>query len=184
MELKFVLAGIGGQGVVFATKVISYTAVSRGDRVIASENHGMSQRGGSVQSHVKIGGSDSPLVRRATADAVIAFDRTEAMRNLSYVRSGGSVYVNSTDGLDPKLNDRLKELNIHIRSIDASAQAQAANLIGATNLIILGFAAAHADFGLTLAELKQTVQTLGPKAAIENNLKALELGAKRVMSNE
>jgi indolepyruvate ferredoxin oxidoreductase, beta subunit len=184
MERKFILAGIGGQGVVFATKVLSHAAVARGERVIASENHGMSQRGGSVQSHVKIGGSESPLVRRATADAVIAFDRAEAMRNLTYVRSGGSVYVNSTDGLDQKLAARLSELNIQVLSIDASASARESGLVGATNLVILGFAAAHADFGLSLDELKQTIQALGPKAAIENNLKALNLGAEKMTKRE
>jgi indolepyruvate ferredoxin oxidoreductase beta subunit len=180
MERKFILAGIGGQGVVFATKVLSHTALARGERVIASENHGMSQRGGSVQSHVKIGGSESPLVRRATADALIAFDRTEAMRNLTFVRSGGSVYVNSADGLDQKLAARLSELNIQVRSIDASASAQKFGLVGATNLIILGFAAAHEDFGLRLTELKDTIRKLGPAASVENNLKALDVGAKQL----
>jgi indolepyruvate ferredoxin oxidoreductase beta subunit len=184
MERKFILAGIGGQGVVFATKVLSHTALARGERVIASENHGMSQRGGSVQSHVKIGGSESPLVRRATADALIAFDRTEAMRNLTFVRSGGSVYVNSADGLDQKLAARLSELNIHVRTFDASAVAHSEKLTGATNLIMLGFAAAHKDFGLSLTELKDTIRKLGPTTSVENNLKALDTGAAKVTSSE
>jgi indolepyruvate ferredoxin oxidoreductase beta subunit len=182
MERKFVLAGIGGQGVIFATKVLSHAAVAHGEQVIASENHGMSQRGGSVQSHVKIGGSESPLVRRATADALIAFDRTEAMRNLTFVRSGGSVYVNSPDGLDPALLPRLSELNIHVHALDAGAYAQAAGLTGAANLIVLGFAAAHSEFGLCLDDLKQTVRTLGPAASIESNLRALDIGAAKVTS--
>lgn len=183
MERKFILVGIGGQGVIFATKVLSHAAVARGEQVIASENHGMSQRGGSVQSHVKIGGSESPLVRRATADAVIAFDRAEAMRNLTFVRAGGSVYVNSTSGLDQTLMPRLNELNIRVHALDASACAQELGLTGATNLIVLGFASAHADFGLSLADLKQTIRVLGPAASIESNLRALDIGAAKANSN-
>ena len=94
MERKLIIAGIGGQGVIYATKVLSQAALMRGERVMASENHGMSQRGGSVMSYVKMGGSDAPLIRRGTADALIAFDRVEAIRNLPFLRAGGSVFVN------------------------------------------------------------------------------------------
>src|SRR5512136_2748137 len=94
MECRLVVAGVGGQGVIYAAKILSQAALARGERVIVSENHGMSQRGGSVLAHVKIGGSELPLIRRATADALIAFDRTEAVRNLTFARSGGSVFVN------------------------------------------------------------------------------------------
>src|SRR5512135_947997 len=109
MERKFVIAGIGGQGVIYAAKVLSHSALARGERVIVSENHGMSQRGGSVQAHVKIGGSDSPLIRRATADALISFDRVEALRNLAFARPGGQVIVNSGQPLDSAVMDCLSE---------------------------------------------------------------------------
>jgi indolepyruvate ferredoxin oxidoreductase beta subunit len=76
MQIRLVIAGIGGQGVVYATKVLSQVGLKRGDPVLASENHGMSQRGGSVMSHLKIGGSDAPLIRRGAADALVGLDRS------------------------------------------------------------------------------------------------------------
>ena len=66
-ELKLIITGIGGQGIVFLTRLISHTAVNLGYAVVVSETHGMSQRGGSVISHLKINGSESPLVQRGTA---------------------------------------------------------------------------------------------------------------------
>jgi len=107
MALKLIIAGIGGQGVVYATKVLSHAALARGERVMASENHGMSQRGGSVMAHLKIGGDEAPLIRRGTADALIGFDRVETMRNLTFIRPGGSVFVNTVNALEAAATERL-----------------------------------------------------------------------------
>lgn len=177
--MKIILAGIGGQGVVYATKVLSQAGLLRGEKVLASENHGMSQRGGSVNSHLKIGGSEAPLIRRGTADVLIGFDRNEAMRNLTFVRSGGSVFVNSSNGLDKSLDAQLNELKIKVYAINAEMCAKELGSPAATNLIVLGFAAAHDEFGLTLDDLKNSVQVLGPMKAVELNLKALALGASK-----
>ncbi len=177
MRLNCVIAGIGGQGVVFATKVLLQAALIRGDAVLASENHGMSQRGGSVQSHVKLGGSDSPLIRRGTADLVIAFDRVEALRNLAYVRAGGQVFVNSADGLEPPVAARLAEIETAVHPIDAAALAAQLGSPAVANVIVLGFAAAHGALGLSVDELKAAVRALGPAQAVDVNLKALEMGA-------
>ena len=179
MERKLIVAGIGGQGVIFATKVLSQAAVMRGERVMASENHGMSQRGGSVMSYVKIGGSEAPLIRRGTADALIAFDRVEAVRNLVFMRAGGSVCANSPDGLEPAVMPRLNELGIKVYTLNADACAKEVGAPAAANLAVLGFAAAHAALGLTLEDLKAAVQTLGPAKAVELNWKALEAGARQ-----
>ncbi len=184
MERKFVIAGIGGQGVVYATKVLSQAALLRGETVMASENHGMSQRGGSVMSHVKVGGSNAPLIRRGTADAVIGFDRTEVTRNLGYVRAGGGVFVNSPNGLDPAVMKRLNELGVRVGALNAEAIAKDLGAAAAINLIVLGFAAAHPDFGLSPDDLQNAVRALGPAKAVETNLKALEAGAERAMTNE
>ncbi|MEK9164363.1 MAG: 2-oxoacid:acceptor oxidoreductase family protein [Chloroflexota bacterium] len=180
MELKIIIAGIGGQGVVYATKVLSQAALLRGEKVMASENHGMSQRGGSVMSHVKIGGGDAPLIRRGTADFVIGFDATEAVRNLPYVRGGGHVFVNSADGLDPAVAARLAELGIGVHTIHADACAHELKAPAVTNLAVLGFVAAHPYFGVTVDDLRNAVRALGPAKAVELNLKSLDLGAAQI----
>ncbi len=177
MERKLILAGIGGHGVIYATKVLSHAALARGERVMASENHGMSQRGGSVLAHVKIGGSEAPLIRRGTADALVAFDRVEALRNLLFVRAGGSVCLNSANGLDPTVMARLTDLNIGVFALDADACAKELGTPTVTNLVVLGLAAAHACLGLSVDDLKDAVRALGPARAVELNLKALEMGA-------
>ena len=177
MERKIVIAGIGGQGVVYATKALSHAALARGEKVVASENHGMSQRGGSVLAHLKIGGSDAPLIRHGTADALIAFDRVEALRNLIFVRAGGKVIVNSQNGLDPAVMQRLNELEIGVLVVAADTCAQEIGAPGAANLITLGAAASQACIGLTLDDLREAVRALGPARLVELNWRALEIGA-------
>jgi indolepyruvate ferredoxin oxidoreductase beta subunit len=179
MERKLIVAGIGGQGVIFVTKVLSQAALARGESVMASENHGMSQRGGSVMSYVKFGGSDAPLIRRGTADALIAFDPVEAIRNLPFVRSGGNVCVNSPNGLEPAVMSRLNELGIQVHTLNADSCAKELGAPAAANLVVLGFAAAHEALGLTVDDLKGAVQTLGPARAVEMNLKALVMGYEK-----
>ncbi len=176
MELKLVIAGIGGQGVIYATKVLAQAALARGERVIVSENHGMSQRGGSVLAHVKIGGSESPLIRRGTADALIAFDRTEALRNLTFVRPGGYVFVNSARPYEPILSERLQALSIDVRMIDAEACVRELGTAAVTNLVVLGFAVAQADWLFPLGDLTAAVRALGPARAIALNERALLRG--------
>jgi len=177
MERKLIIAGIGGQGVIFVTKILSQAALACGESVMASENHGMSQRGGSVMSYVKIGGSEAPLIRRGTADALIAFDSVEAIRNLSFLRAGGKVCVNSPNGLEPVVLTRLNELGIQVHALNANACAKELGAQAVANLVMLGFAAAHSALGLTLEDLKGAVQALGPAKAVEMNLKALNIGA-------
>ena len=180
MERKYVIAGIGGQGVVFATKILSRAALLRGEAVIASENHGMSQRGGSVMAHVKIGQASAPLVRRGAADVLVAFDLTEALRSLTYVRPGGSVYFNGRSALDPSVSRRLAELGVQVHAVDADSRARELGVPAAANLVVLGLAAAHPDFGLSAADLEAAVRELGPARAVEGNLRALQAGAEMV----
>ena len=177
MELRLIIAGIGGQGVIYATRVLSQAALARGERVMASENHGMSQRGGSVLTHFRLGRGDAPLVRQGTADALIAFDRSEALRNVLYVRPGGNVYVNSANGLGAALEVRLAELAIGLHAVDANVLAQQLGTAAVLNLVVLGFAAAHGDIGFSVDEFKAAARALGPSTAVATNLKALDVGA-------
>lgn len=183
MKLQIILAGIGGQGVVYATKTVTQAALLSGERVMACENHGMSQRGGSVMSHVKIGGSAAPLIRRGAADVVLGFDRAEVMRQLTFIRPGGAIYVNSANGLDLALTARLAELGVGVYAVNADGCARELGAPTAINLVVLGFAAAHPAFGLSLEALSAAVRALGPARAVELNLKALAGGAGLKLAN-
>ncbi len=95
MSKSIIICGIGGQGTVLAAKVISQAALMAGQKVLAAETIGMAQRGGSVVSHVRIGeDAYSPLVPKAGADIMIAFEASEAVRNIDYLSSASVVIVN------------------------------------------------------------------------------------------
>ena len=97
---NIVLTGIGGQGTVLAAKVLAQAAQARGWHVRTAETIGMAQRGGSVTSHVRMGTCGevvaSPLVNRATADMLIAFEPAEAARSLGLLKPQGTLVTAST----------------------------------------------------------------------------------------
>jgi len=174
-ELKLILVGLGGQGVVFFTRLLSHTAMALGYPVMVSETHGMSQRGGSVISHLKIGGSEAPLIRRGTADVLLAMEPDEAVRNLSFLRQGGTVFVNAQNGLRDELSEHLKRLNINVLSLPASRMAVELGSAAVANVILAGFAVAHPALPLSIETLREAVEAIAPRGR-ELNLRALQLG--------
>lgn len=175
MELKLILVGLGGQGVVFLTRLLSNTAMALGYSVMVSETHGMSQRGGSVISHLKIGGSQAPLIRRGTADLLLALDQDEAVRNLPFLRRGGIVFINSDNGLQPEIAEHLERLDIQILTLPASQMAVKLGTAAVTNVILAGFAIAHPTLPFPIETLRETVEAIAPRGR-ELNLQALEAG--------
>ena len=95
MSRSCLLCGVGGQGVVLASRLIAYAAMEQGDFVRTTETIGMAQRGGSVVSHVRAGCEvHSPIIPAGTADVIIAFEPGEAVRCLPYLKEGGMVVTN------------------------------------------------------------------------------------------
>ena len=96
MKKDVMICGVGGQGTVLASKIIAASAMDEGYAVHSAETIGMAQRGGSVTSHVRIGeDAFSPLIPLGSVDLLIAFEPSEAVRNLKYLKSDGFVIVNS-----------------------------------------------------------------------------------------
>ena len=95
MKWEIVCTGIGGRGVLLASAVLIETAISAGYRAMASDELGMSQRGGSVVSLVKVGTFRSPFVGRENADVILSFEESEFYRNLPFLKKGGLAIVNS-----------------------------------------------------------------------------------------
>lgn len=92
MKSQIVVLGLGGQGILFLTRVVAEAAIDEGHDVITAETHGMAQRGGAVESHLKIGGFESPLVRLGRADAALALDPSREDAAKGY----GGVFVGAT----------------------------------------------------------------------------------------
>lgn len=94
-SLNVLLVGVGGQGTILASDILAHVGLAAGLDVKQAEVHGMSQRGGSVMSHVRWGRRVySPLVAAGEVDALVAFERVEALRYLHHLRPGGRAIVN------------------------------------------------------------------------------------------
>ena len=89
--INIALCGLGGQGILFMTKVLAQAAMDKGLNIIGAETHGMAQRGGSVISHLRIGDAESSLVRSGTANLLLALEENEGYRNLPLMADGATI---------------------------------------------------------------------------------------------
>lgn len=95
------LCGVGGQGIILAAHILAQVAAANGDDVKVSEIHGMAQRGGAVTTVVRFGDTVNSMVCcKGTADVLLAFESTEALRNIAYVQRDGNIIVNK-DSIAP-----------------------------------------------------------------------------------
>ena len=169
MNSRILLAGIGGQGVLFVHQLLADCAVSNGHNVTGAETHGMSQRGGSVVSHLKVGDGAAPLIRQGTADWVLGFDESEAYRNLPFVRSGGGIIVNTPRHFPSEsLQAMLDKHQIRARRIDADGLARKLGRASAANIALLGFACTSAAFPFSLNEVRLTVRQIARPQTLED----------------
>ena len=179
--MQYVIVGIGGQGILFSSKVLGKIALSRGESVMGSEVHGMAQRGGSVISHFKIGQYKSPLVKAGEADALLAFDQNEAVRNLHFLRNGGALIVNVHDAAalgNEHLKAYIREHDIrvhHLEGYELLKKHMNGNFLF-LNVLIVG-AMCGADVGnVSYEEVRNAVRELSPAKFADANMKVLELG--------
>ncbi|MDD3739878.1 MAG: indolepyruvate oxidoreductase subunit beta [Bacteroidales bacterium] len=185
MKTDIILAGVGGQGILTIAAAIGMAAVNKGLYLKQAEVHGMSQRGGDVQSNLRI--SDKPiysdLVAKGCADIIISVEPMEALRYLPYLKKGGYVitnivpYNNIPDYPETELIlDRINKLPFKI-ALDADQIAKETATARASNIVILG--AATPFLGLSLEELEGGIKSLfGSKGedVVESNIKALRAG--------
>jgi indolepyruvate ferredoxin oxidoreductase beta subunit len=127
---QIVLSGLGGQGILFVTRLLAETAISQGYRTLTAETHGMAQRGGVVVSHLKAGDFSSPLVRPGMADILILLKADNLMLHGSFLKVGGAVIVNAPSTFD----------DIASFAMDADAAAREIDQHRSMNLILTGFA--------------------------------------------
>ena len=96
INMNCLLCGVGGQGTVLASKLLAQAAIDKGISAKTAETIGMAQRGGSVVSHVRIGNEiKAPMIPEGEADIIIGFEPGEVVRNLNYLKEGGTVVVNT-----------------------------------------------------------------------------------------
>jgi len=182
MKVQMVISGVGGQGVLLVTRIFSELALREGFPMIGSEDHGMSQRGGSVMTHLKIGDFDSPLVKKGSADILFSLERDEAYRTLHYLKpsangqEGGLCFINAPDPnyMNPQIRAYLKEKGIEAYIFSAEKLAREAGSIQSTNIALIGFATAHPRFPFSHDKLKEVIERVTSEKFREVSLKIFE----------
>ena len=189
---RIFFTGVGGQGTLTATKLVSLTVLDEGLPVTSGEIHGMAQRGGVVESTVLVGYS-SPKITFGEADVLLGFELLETLRALCYLKPGGKLVSNS-EALPPLSVATGKAGYPTLEEVRAKAQAVAswslflpcrtlAEQAGSTqsaNTVLLGAACAAKALPFGMEALERSVRKYLKPALAEVNLKALELGAKAV----
>ena len=189
-KFDLLITGVGGQGAILASDIIGKAAVAAGLPIRAAETHGMAQRGGSVVNHIRIGEELGSMIPRKGADLMLALEPMEAVRYLEYLKDGGVVIINTqpvlpvtvTSGLAKypdvsEILDVLSEKYI-VKAFNADELAFEAGSRLAMNVAMVG---AVSDYlPIPKENLLASVQALVPQKTIEVNLKAFEMGRRKV----
>ncbi len=184
---NIVIAGVGGQGVLMASKVLSESALASGMDVKQNEVHGMAQRGGSVISFVRIGDQvSSPVVMPGTADLLISFEPLEALRYSHYLKPGGRLVYNKVT-INPStvaaglaiypadVEQQIDAVCTEALGIDALSIAREAGNGKAVNMVMVG--TVMKQLPITEEVITAVVKQLSQGKGREVNLKALAGGA-------
>lgn len=189
MTKSILLVGVGGQGTILASKLLTTGLMEAGYGVKMSEIHGMSQRGGAVSSQVRYGNKvESPVIEMGGADLLAAFEKLEALRWLKYLKPEGKVVVNdyeiaSMPILSGKANypaNVIEELSGKVQTIviDAAKQAEALGNSKVMNVILLG--AIIKSMKLDHIDWAKIIRDNVKPQLVELNLKAFEVGINLV----
>ena len=196
------LCGVGGQGLVLLSNIIGNACARAGVRAITGEQHGLSQRSGSINIHLRIGeGRRSPLIAVGDADVLLALEALEALRSVEYLKDGGIVLMNtrvqhpvmetSSHASDKTATyfsaedakERLAKVTDKISAIDAPDIAKSVGSPLSENMVMLGALSALQDFWVPEGALEEAIKESVPSKAVEVNLKALKLGRKAAFSD-
>lgn len=194
MKQNIMIAGVGGQGNLFASALLAKSAIRRGYKVLATETIGAAQRGGSVVSHLRIADQVlyAPLIPDGQVDYLVGFEPIELLRHVRKLRQNGQFILNArpvltvgcTMGLDhyptpSEITDVLNKLNLRGHVIHAT---EAADEIGDSllmNMVMIGALCAVSEF-FGLDEIKALVAEESRKARVAQNLEALDAGAQLI----
>lgn len=178
MRVQIILAGVGGQGVLFASKIFSHLGLKLGLNVMGSETHGMSQRGGSVICHLKLGDFRSPLIRTGNADVLYAFDRDETYRAIKFLRWGGVCCANLAVSaqLNGTVLDYLRKRKSMVVAHDASQTALRIGSVLVANIVLIGFSVGAGLVPFKYNDLRDILELVSKEKDVALNLKAIETG--------
>lgn len=186
MTKSIMLVGVGGQGTILASKLLTIGLMQEGYDVKMSEIHGMSQRGGSVSSQIRYSKDKvySPVIEIGGADMIVSFEKVEALRYLKYLKEGGTIVANnykmesvatitgSAEYKVEEVDEKLKEL--HAKVINAADKAVELGNEKVMNIILLGTVIK----GMHLEDIdwEQIIKDNVKEKFVDINIKALHEG--------
>jgi len=185
-KINIVIVGVGGQGIITLSKIIGDAAVKENVKVLIAETHGLSQRGGSVEVHLRIGDVHAPIVPKGEADILLSMELIEAVRNVDYLNQNGIIITSNTilrppiPGVKlPKEDEILSEFkknNIKYYVIPTKELSEKAGSYLSENMVLLGalYKLSSLEKFININSLKNIIKTMRNP---EINLKAFELGS-------
>lgn len=190
MKKDIILAGVGGQGILTIATIIGDAAAANGLSLKQAEVHGMSQRGGDVQSNLRLSTEEihSDLIKQGAADLIISMEPMEALRYVPYLNKSGCVVTSSHPFKNiqnyPNEEELMHEINnvpnVEVLPIDDIAKNN--SMPKSANIVLLGMAAKYIEI-LTPEQLRQSIARVFASkgtAVVEMNQKAFDIGLQSV----
>lgn len=188
-KLRIFLTGVGGQGTLTATNLLSFVALEKKLPVTSGEIHGMAQRGGIVNSTILLGGYLSPKIDLGEADIILGFEPLETLRALPYLKPGGSI-VSNVEPIYPTgvtrgeesypdlqlVKERCQECASQSWFVPCQSLALKAGKVQCSNSVLLGAMCKSACSPFTLEDLAQGIKIFLPPKIQKMNKTALQLG--------
>lgn len=185
---SIMLAGVGGQGIIRASDMISMALMEAGFDVKKSEVHGMAQRGGSVTSFVRYGNIvHSPLAWEGSVDILLSFEKLETLRYLEYVKKGGRIIISNEEIFPPDVNlgnidyphavlDIIKEQFRSVKLIDIAFLLSEVGNVRTANTVMLGVLSRYLtiEYNVWVKIIHKTF----PDRLVQDNIKAFIIGSK------
>lgn len=188
MHKNIIIAGVGGQGILTIASIIDLAAMNLGLNLKQAEVHGMSQRGGAVESHLRISSKEiySDLIPLGKADLILSIEPMESLRYLPFLSPEG-IIVTTTEpyeniGNYPDIDDLLNNIRMSAKHllVDAKIIAQEAGGSKTYNIAMLGAASPY--LGIETEELEKAIEIFFKRKGdkiVEMNLKAFRLGIEK-----
>ena len=196
-DFSVFMCGVGGQGLVLLSNVIGNACASAGLRALTGEQHGLSQRSGSINIHLRIGEEiRSPLIPVGGADVILTLEALEALRYAEYLRDDGIVLMNSRvqhpvsetaahvkekkagSFSASEVRERFLSITDKVAVVDALSIAKEAGNPLTENIVMLGALSTLDDFWVPDGAISEAIRESVPVKAVEVNLKAFELGRR------
>jgi len=193
---NIMFCGVGGQGLMTLSSILGKAAVDDGLNVMTGEQHGLSQRSGSIYVHFRIGSPISPLIPYGKADMMISMEASETLRYIEYLKDDGVIItsnrimhpVNETEeiALDKEkkreyltldeIVDKLNEVTSNVVILDALELAERAGNPRTENSVLIGAAVSCPGFPIDADDVRKAVLDLVPPKTVQANSMAFDLG--------